>query len=305
MKFRNLLPIYLLAASPLFIACESDDDNDDDSSSGTSTTCSTVISSSDAPQTNDLFVLIEAKTDQVNVDSLVSINGSDKTWDFSELTADTDSDSIHFKSATSGSAYSSYSDADFVFMSSDDDSELYFKVKSNGLDVIGINSDEDDEVSIEVTNSVSFIPYTLEMGKTIKDAFVLTATSKDTIDTIISGMTFTDQPIVIEVTQTNENDYNVDGCGTVITPFGTYECLRYVAEPGEEVLEGTISGNSAQLGGDFSLAIPSAQLDDEEIDFNVIEAKTYYWINKETKFPVLIVTVDASGQVDDVQYLKD
>lgn len=293
-----------MAASPFFIACETDDDDNNNGSggTGTSTACATKVTSSDAPSVNDLFILAEGDYSTLDVDSLIDIEGSDKTWDFSSLTEGTDSDSILFQDKTIGSLHANFPSADFAFV--DDESEMYFEVKSHGLDIIGANFGDDEGVDVEITNSLSYIPYTLEMGQTITDPFELQATSLDTIDTVISGLTFTNQPVVVEITQSNENDFVVDGCGTVVTPTGTYECLRYKVEAGEPNVEGTISGNNALLGGDFSLAIPASELDPEDMEFNLFESTTYFWIHKDTGFPVLMVEVDDNGDVDHVQYLK-
>lgn len=302
MNFRKLLPIYLMAASPFFIACESDDDDDDSSGSGSTTNCSVTITSSDAPSVNDLFILTEGDDSNLNVDSLLDLSGTSQTWDFSDLIEGTDSDSILFQDKSIGSLASSYPTADFAFV--DDESEMYFQVKSNGLDIIGADFGDDEDVDVEITNSISYIPYILEMGKTITDPFEIQATTLDTIDTVIGGFAISNQPVVVEITQSNANDFIVDGCGTVITPTGTYECLRYYVETGESEIEGTISGNNPALGGDFSFAIPAADLDDADMEFNIFEAKTFFYINKATGFPVVMIEVDDTGNVDHIQYLK-
>lgn len=302
MKFNKLIPVYALLAAGLFASCETDKTEDETTSdSTTSTECATVVSSSDGPQTNDKFILIDSDFDEVNVDSLIDVTGSDKTWDFSGLLTGTedDNDSIHFQDAALGDSSANFPNADFAFL--EDGDEVYIQTQANGLNVVGVAIE--GEASPTITNPLSYIPYSLKMGKTIVDEFEMMITMKDTIDTVISGFTLEDQPIILEVTQTNENEFIVDGCGTVVTPAGTFSCLRYVVEPGERVINGIISGYNASLGGDFSFALPSSEFEDEE-GFNIFESKTYFWINKETKFPILTVTVDASGEIETVQYLK-
>jgi hypothetical protein len=51
----------------------------------------------DAPQVNDKFILIEANTDDVNIDSVMVISGSDKTWNFSDLDPDNDEEDLDVK----------------------------------------------------------------------------------------------------------------------------------------------------------------------------------------------------------------
>lgn len=302
MKFKKLIPVYALLAAGLFVSCDPDTNEDDTTNDDqTSTQCSIVVSSSDGPQTNDAFVLIDGDFDNVNVDSLLDISGSDKTWDFSDLIAgiEDDNDSLLFNDAALGDSSANFPNADFAFL--DEGDEIYIQAQANGLNIVGIAVE--GEASPTITDPLSFIPYSLKMGKTIVDEFEMMITMKDTIDTVISGFALEDQPIILKVTQSNENEFMVDGCGTVITPAGTFNCLRYVVEPGERVIEGIVSGYNIKLGGDFSFALPSSEFDDEE-GFNIFESKTYFWINKETKMPILSVSVDASGDIETVQYLK-
>ncbi len=301
MKFNKQLPVYILMAT-VFFSCSKDDENKDGTGTNTSTQCSIKITSSDAPVINDKFILIEANTDNVNVDSIIGINGSDKTWDFSDLAPDGDEDTLFFQAASAGVNAADFPSADFVFS---DDEEMYIKVNTTGLDIIGATTNEEG-LEVAITNPMSFIPYSLEMGTTIIDEFVLSAYQKDTIDTTFAGFPpLVDQPIVISLTQTNSNTFNVDGCGKVTTPYGEYDCLRYTVEAGDADLSGTISGNLTLTGTDFTLPIPDADLDDAEADFNLFENKTYVWINKATKFPVVIVVTDENGDIDSVEYLKD
>ena len=299
MKFNKQLPVYILMAS-FFIACNKDDQNNNGTNTNTSPQCSIKITSTDAPVVNDKFILIEANTDNVNVDSIININGSDKTWDFSDLASGGYEDTLFFEAASAGFNSAYFPNADFVFS---DDEEMYIKINSTGLDVIGATTEEEG-IEVSVTNPMSFIPYSLEMGKTFIDEFDLSAYQKDTIDTTIVGLPpLVAQPILISITQTNSNTFNVDGCGKITTPYGEYDCLRYTVEAGEADITGTITGNYS--GADFTLPIPAADLDDAEADFNLYENKTYVWISKATKFPVVIVSTDENGDIESVEYLKD
>lgn len=301
MQFKKALFLGGISTAMILTGCKKDDDSSssDDVNSGNSS-CGITITSSNAPSTADAFIITDANDNGLDIDSLIGIDGDGKTWDFSALTSAGDRDSILLQNANQGSDFSNQSAADYVIINDKDTTELYFKTATAGFDIVGAKFDFDGEMSI--TNPLSLIPYALEQGKTITDEFVIEAQIDTTIDTTILGQTFNNVPVSIDIKQTNSNVFNVTGCGTVITPKGQFECLLYIVEPGDAIFTGNLTGTI----NNTPLNIPIGNAEIEEYgageEFNVFENKTYVWISKDSKYPLLQIEVNSTGQVENVKY---
>lgn len=293
MKTTKILTLTTITACLALTSCKKDDDDNNQ----TSTACSMVITNANGPQAGDTYISLDANYDDLIVDSLLNISGSDKTWDFSSLTENgTENDTLVFK----GEADVPNSiDANLVI--GDDDNALFLKSSLTGLDLISANFGTDVDLDYEITNSLSIIPYSLKMNKVITDDYVIEAMVYDTIDTVIAPFGTQSIPLEIGVIQSNSNEFTVDGCGTIITPKGEFDCLRYVVEPGEADLDVTVT--SSVLGNIPVTDDQIAEYTDDE-DFNMFEGTTYVWISKNYGYPLLQVTLNENGSIEYVEYLK-
>lgn len=297
MELKNTLFYSGMITALLFTSCKKDDDNNDD---GTTKSCDIKISSADAPKNGSSYIITEADKNGVDVDSLISISGDGQNWDFSGLTSSNSKDSILIQAASLGSSAADHPNADHVISDGDVSSELYLATEANGFNIVGANFEFEGEMKI--TNAHTIIPYTLKYGESIKDDFVIEAGIDTTIDTTIFGQTFNNVPVEIEITQTNFNDFTVDGCGTITTPKGTFDCLRYVVEPGDATFEGKLTGEISGMPVEYPITNAEIEEYGAGESFNIYENKTYVWISKDSEYPLLQIEVDESEAVLSIRY---
>lgn len=80
--------------------------------------------------------------------------------------------------------------------------------------------------------------------------------------------------------QTGDRRTEVDGWGTVTTPYGTFDCIRVISE-----VDGT---DSISFNG-FGIPVPNSRTE-------------YYWLAKNQKFPIMEVVVNNLTQETKIRY---
>jgi len=299
MKLTKALALSAIASGLVLTSCKKDED---ENNGGTTGPCDMKITNADGPQVGDSYIAVDADFDETTVTAQIAISGSDKTWDFSSLTQfgnGEDNDTLGFLDASNAPAGVNAN------LSLQGEGDIYLNSSSTGLDIVSLDFDAEEDVEFEITNPLSFIPYSLKMNTNVTDEFVIEGSGTETLDTLDLGFqVLYDVPLEIDMTQSNSNEFTVDGCGTITTPKGEFDCLRYIVEPGEAEFDVTISAN---IGG-VSNNIPVTQDDIDEYtegqDFNMFEGTTYVWISKDHGYPLVQVTLDENGDIDYVQYLK-
>ena len=303
MKTVKYLGLSVLAMGLVFTSCkkeEEEEEKKDETTVPVSVACGMEIGSADGPQVGDIFISPSADYSMVNVDSLILIEGDDKSWDFSDLTATAEIDSLLFLTPTGtpdGVAAN-------LMIESKDGEKLFINSNANGLDFTSFDfGEEDEDVETSVSNPISFMPFTLTRGAEFIDEFELQAIIVDTIDTIIEPFGTQEIPLEIVVKQSNSNSFSVDACGKIITPKGEFDCLRYKVTPGEAVFSGEASG--VILGSPVTLPVDNQVVEDNGgEEFNIFEGVTYVWIDKDHGFPILEVRLDENNDISSVSYLK-
>lgn len=300
MKITKILTLSTIATGLALTSCKKDKEEETASND-----CSTVITNANGPQIGDSYVAIDAEFDLTSIDNQINISGSDKTWDFSTLTeyVSGSNDTIVFEAASNVPAGVTAN------LSLASEGNILINSSSTGLDVVSLDAESDLEVDLKLTNPLSFIPYSLEMNKNVTDEFVLEGQYNDTLDTLDLGIQVVyDVPIALSISQSNSNQFSVDGCGTVTTPKGVFSCLRYKVVPGEAELDitGTYTLGGTPTNIPQSLIDQIADEQDISLDegFNMFEGTTYVWITKEHGYPLVEVVLDANGEIDRVNYLK-
>lgn len=296
MKYTRNITLAAIAAGLALTSCKKTEEGEEENK--TTSPCDMKITNSDAPKTGETFIISDADYSELNVDSLLNIVGDDQTWDFSSISSTEEYDTIPF---TSPASIPSGVTANLEVKS--DDANLLFDASASGLNLSAmiLPEDQENDIEISLTNPLTLIPYTLTKSTSVIDDYEFNVVFKDTIDTIIFG-TPLELPIVAEVKQENQNSFTVDGCGTVVTPSGEYDCLRYVVEPGEPTYSGTVT--IAALNTTYPLTNQDIEDYGANEDSNFFEGKTYVWINKESGMPILEVTVDSNNDVTGISYLK-
>lgn len=304
MKTIKYLAFSALTMGLVFTSCKKEEEEKTEEEviiPDVSAACGMKILNTDGPQLGDSFISPKADYSGVNIDSLILIEGDDKTWDFSELIATLDGDSALFL-APVGTPDGVTAN---MMIQGRDGEKLFIHSNSNGLDLtsLDLGEEEDEDIETSFSNPLSVIPFPITRGAEIVDEFTIQISIVDTIDTIIDPFGPQEIPIEILINQDNSNSFSVDGCGKIITPKGEFDCLRYKVTPGEAEFSGEASG--VLLGSPITLPVDNQFVEDNGgEEFNFFEGVTYVWIDKDHGFPLLEVKLDEAGDIIAVNYLK-
>lgn len=217
-----------------------------------------------------------------------------KSWDFTSIVESNsgDNDTLSF-STPSGAPSGLNSNLSITI----EDETVYLNKSETGLDILSFPSESEGGIEISVTNPLSMIPYPLSMGTVKTDDFVIGVSISDT-ESLPSGSLDTD------IQQSGSNEFTVDACGSITTPKGTFQCLRYIVTPDIPEYEVSVSMN---VGGIVTnIPLSPSEIDNMTIgkDFNMFEGKTYVWISKDHGYPLAQVVEDSNGDIVSVEYLK-
>ncbi len=290
--------LVLIATVVAISSCKKAEDKKDDNDNTNNNTvdpCTMVISSSEGPSAGDLFILGTDNT--FNDSTLFKKTGTAQTWDFSVLVSSKE-DTFNFQSTTGTSLGTLFPSANMI-------------ISAQGLDLAAIKSTAGisiiatelppiiNNISITpaFTDPAIFIPYPLQKDGSFSDTYSAGVTMP--YDTVVFSVVHIDS---IRATLTGSNSFSVDGCGKITTPTGTYDCVKYLLNPGTlvEKYEGHVVGSGWV---DFTVMVKGLS-GFKTPEFPLINSKSYVWVSKDKKFPVCMITVDASGNATSVQYLK-
>lgn len=315
MRTKKVLKLTTIITCLALASCEKEEKDDSANSAIISNNdCSTVITNTDGPKAGDTYISLMANYDNTVIDSLIGISGSDKTWDFSNLTeSGLDNDTIIFKSETN---IPSDIDANLVLIGN---SDLFLKSHPAGLDITALEYNAEEEVNIgfnfdvdvDVVNPLTILPYTLKINKVLIDDFKIQGYISDTLDTLDLGGFLGEQyniPFELNIDISNSNEFSFDGCGIIITPKGEFNCLRFIVETGQTESE----VNATALVEGTNTNIPQSLIEEyldideltDDINFNFYEGTTYVWISKDHGYPLAQVKIDDNGNIEHVEYLK-
>ncbi|MFM7021715.1 MAG: hypothetical protein ACKOXB_01960 [Flavobacteriales bacterium] len=288
--------LLLLSLGIVVVSCKkkTTDDDKDNNTDNTPKACDMVITSAMGPKIGDLFTFGVDKS--FNDTNLFKKTGEDQTWDLASLSS-TAEDTFKFKSGSTDPLASTIAGSMII--------------STQGLDLIAVQSVSGITINAcqlppiinnisatpSFTDPATFIPYPLEKNATYSDTYSASATMP--YDTVIALLSITIDSV--RATLKGSNTFTVDGCGKVTTPTGTYDCLKYKVTPGALTEKYEARANGTWM--DFTVMI-KALPGFKTPELPLINSKSYIWVSKDKKFPVCMVTLDASGNATSVQYLK-
>lgn len=237
------------------------------------------INSSDMPSENDEYLVSNSLLLSFDEDA----TGTDYEWDYSDLLS-ISQDSMEFVAI---------SDLSFIYQfiynnPFDPENQATEGLKLNGIDLIPDIDIEDpmlftknssskiEEIGYGVTFSGLPFPVQYDDKKTLYE-FPL-AYGDSVSDSYAFSVTV---PNLAYLGETGTRTYEVDGWGTLISPFGSFEVLRTRIE---SVFEDSIYIDSS----DFGISIPRTVI-------------TYEWLAEDMGVPVLQITTEF-GLVTSVVY---
>lgn len=262
----------LLATVILFNACNKDEENNEDN---TETATALNLTSSSFPAAGETFLLAY---DTVIGDTTLTIGeaGTNQTWDFSSLEED-DTSSFYFRDPAN-----TPNGADFptstVAIVPDDELTMYGVKDASKIEIIGVATDINgtgNKTGITFSNNLTYYSFPMTYQTEFEDqgafTYVTTSPYADSIKTQYDS----------------EIDSKIDAWGTVITPKGTFNCLR---EKRKEITQIVVS---AYMSGVWQQMF-------SELD----TVYTYSYFASEHHFPVLQIETDEDDNIIEANFIK-
>ena len=235
-----------------------------------------IYLSTDFPSGNSNFLM--------NVDTsgfssyTVGTSGKGRIWSFLGIESN-QVDTIKFSLASQHPSYSHFPGTDFVYIDNNQPFEMFGKISQQQAEFSGVHINYSGMIfDLPMNDNSIQMKFPAELGSTFTDHG---SVSKDTLTTIPG--------IPIPVTVTINVDFDVtsviDANGLITTPLGTFKCLReYKVQT--TTIQALVYGNPLPgYGGSET-------------------TRTYNFLNKEEKYPVLSIDVDSIGNILKIKHLK-
>ncbi|MFZ9848278.1 MAG: hypothetical protein ACO3EE_09045 [Flavobacteriales bacterium] len=301
MTSKRILQFALLGAVVLS-SCKkkttTEEENNNNNNTVVTDPCTMEITKTNGPMAGVKYVLGTDTNFAGDTNNYAKL-GTSATWLFGTAQSD-EEDDFDFANPTGENLTNYFPTASYIIKAKDaeiagvsSDSGVVFTGAKLPPFIAGIN------IYPKFINPATFIPYTLSMNMSKTDTYK--AVAKVAYDTTLTiGMLGTFHFDSMEVTLSGKNSLTANGCGKITTPTGTYDCIKYVLNPGavNDVYKAHLVGTG---WGDYTWAKALIGFKTPKIPY--INAKTYFWVSKEKGFPVCMVSYDDKGKAT-VQYLK-
>lgn len=210
-------------------------------------------------------------------------------WDFSDATKDDSSDVVFL--LPSSTPYAALFPTATMAVK-DEDQFIYLKQNPDGIEVIGAVGDlEGNTVDVSFDDTYNLIDYPLAYGQTLNDSYSVNEV-KENLTVEFGGQNITADSV--KITRTGSVYRNVDACGEIKTPSGTYSVLRVYSE---EI-------NNDLVRAKVSIGVPPFQIVQW---FDVVNEqdtiRRYEFLSNETKLPIVTLDLNADLSVKQVNYI--
>ena len=286
--------LLVFAGSILIFGCKKKDNSDDNNNNNTPPTDDTYIMKSDdfADSGDSIFLA----TDSVPNDSVGS-EGKSKTWDFSNLTDETQQ-TIIFRPPSDFSYSSDFPEANLAY-DNGDDVTVFLSKSSERLEVVGMYGDLTGQAIIVGVNydpSQLFynFPFTYNDSYTDTSGFEKIMAIADVPE--LASLSFIADSFRLK--QQNILSIKADAEGSITTPLGTYKALR---EYREETITDSIYAHFISGGWMLVPYIPGYF---EYANPQTFTIKKYLWYSHDFEYPLAIAGLDSLGEVSYITYVN-
>ncbi len=286
-----------IIGSILLTGCKKKDTSDDNNNNNNTTTTTDPykMSSGDFAEAGDTVYLA---TDSVPNDSVGS-EGKDQTWDFSNLTIETEQ-TIIYKSPSSYSYGSDFPDANLAY-DQGNGIAVFVNKSSERSEIVGMYGDLTGQgfivgVNYNPSQLVYNFPFTYDDSYDNTSGFETTMAVKEVPELVALGLDAIADSFRIK--QQNILSTNVDAEGSITIPLGTYKAIR---EYREEVITDSIFAHF--LFGGWML-VPYIQGYFEYANPQTFTTKKYIWYAQEIGYPLAEAGIDSLGGVSYITYVS-
>jgi hypothetical protein len=274
------LPYLFLSGIVMVSSCTKtpvEDKKDDDPA-----TCSIVITKADGTTVNTVYVEVYDSTFANNNEA--NKTGVDQTWDFSAL-KNHGENSLAF-----GETMSAFPNSDLSINGLVAFSNRSTGLEMDGFDGVTIMGEDEVHFIMRYDDPFTLVPYSLGVNGTYNDTY-------SSYSDVLPQDSVSDSDS-LRIHYTGANKFVVTGCGKIILPSGTFDCIKYEVTP-------TALHAEAQLciGGNWQFL---NNLEDGEINYELApyQSTSYFWVTKDKKFPVCSMAVDDKRKVTSASYFK-
>jgi len=301
MLYKRLI-LFAFAGAMTFTACKKkttteENSNNNNSNNNANDPCYYQITKANGPVLSTKYVMA-SDTNFAGDTNNYAKTGTSSSWTFSAADND-DSDTFDFANPVGENLALMFPNATYIIKAAG--SEIAGASTDSGVVFLGATLPpfiKNISITPEFKNPATFIPYTLQMNSSQTDSYK--AVALVAFDTTISILGTSFHFDSVQVTLSGKNTLTANGCGSITTPTGTYNCIKYVLNPG--VVTDNYKAHVVGSGwGDYTFAKALIGFKTPKIPY--INSKTYFWVSKDKGFPVCMVSYDSNGKAT-VQYLK-
>ena len=221
-----------------------------------------------------------------------------KTWDFSNLTVETEQ-KIIFQSPSSFSYSSDFPDANLAY-DQGNGITMFLNKSSERTEIVGMYGDLTGQgIIVGVNYSPSQLLYNLPFS--FEDSFDNTSSFEKTMAISevpqLASLAFLADSFRIK--QQNILTTKVDAKGQIITLLGTYKAIR---EYREEIITDSIFAHFPTAGG--WMLVPYIPGYFEYANPQTFTTKKYIWYAKEIGYPLAVAGIDSVGGLSYITYVN-
>jgi len=204
--------------------------------------------------------------------------GKGKIWSFMGLDSH-EVDTIKYTLASQHPYYSSFPGTNFVYNDNLQPFDMFGKLSQQKAEFTGVHLNSNGMVFNLIMNDNSTqMTFPSQLGTTFTDHG---SVSKDTLTTV-PGFPF---PVTVTIKVDFDVTSTIDANGLIITPLGSFKCLREYKEQITKVQVLAFGNPLPGYGGSDTL-------------------RTYNFINKEKGYPLVIVDVDRNANIIKIKQQK-
>ena len=230
----------------------------------------------------------------------IGASGANQTWDFSNVLDEDVLDTLKFRSPGGFPGNLDHPTANMV-LADGDSSWTYLNKNTSGLFVVGISQYQQGQL-ISIPFGTTIISFPSTMGTAGSGVWNATLVGFD-VSQLPLGLDS------IKITRTTNASSNIDGWGTVQTPFATggFAALRQIVL--EESIDTTWEKNTSS--GMWSIISPTTiaaltalSIPVTDISYDTTRTARWWTDDPSSKFPVVEMDYEANGTVTNVDWQK-
>lgn len=246
---------------------------------------------------------VEVAHDTIPGAITIGSGGASQTWNFSALNED-DLDTLKFRAPAGYPGAVDFPMANIVLEDSGEDSTwMYLTKNTTGLFVNGMHQIQNGQpVSLPFVSTIITFPSTMGtnysgnwMGEIFKFPLGADPDGPGPHGTVDS----------LKITRDADLMSNIDGWGTVTTPFGSFASLRQIVE--EQTIDTTwqlVNGNWEIMSTTTQTALAGFGFNLDKVAYDTTRTARWWSDDPNTKFPVVEMDYEANGQVNNIDWQK-